>query len=187
MSNKGEIMKTEEKNWSKTLLVTYGHLETICGAIDKTVLSYGIGSRTSFHDAEYVANKMISLIERKKFLINIKVLVDKILSNIGSTYARVLTLKYIDRIDSALASQTMKISSRTYFRKINMGIECFWGQLEKMGYNEEILSNLFKDEKWIMEIYNSYEKKDTSDMEIESMSLIGIALKSFKQKSYLVA
>ena len=176
-------MKIEEKNWCKTLLVSYSHLETICGAIDKTVLSCGLGSCNTYCDAEYVANKMINLIERKKFLINLKVLVDNALSKIKNTFARVLMLKYVDGVDSKLASEVMKISPRTYFRQINAGLDSLWNAFEHMGYSTFTLYELLKDENWILEIYNSYNKKELKETDIQNLSFLGMAIKQCKTSS----
>ena len=178
-------MKIEEKNWCKTLLVSYSHLETICGAIDKTVLSCGLSSCNTYCDAEFVANKMINLIERKKFLINLKVLIDNALSKIKNSFARVLMLKYVDGVDSKLASEVMKISPRTYFRQINAGLDSLWGALLHMGYNTLSLYELLKDENWILEIFNSYSKKDINETDIQNLSFLGMAIKQYKQSSAL--
>ena len=76
-------MGNEQKIWTKTLLNCYSYLETICGAIDKTVINYGIGSYGS-NQIISVANKILSLISRKKFLINTKLIVDNVLNNISN-------------------------------------------------------------------------------------------------------
>ena len=86
-------MKDSEKSWAKALLVAYGHLETICGAIDKTVLGYGINSGRYGLDVQFCANKVIALTERKKFLINVKVLVDNTLQKLDNLNARILVVK----------------------------------------------------------------------------------------------
>ena len=171
-----------EKIWAKTLLSTYGYLETICGAIDKTVLNYGINSRMNV-DAEFVANKIISLIERKKFLINTKILIDNILSRLDQKNARVLVLKYVDKIKAERASEVLNISIRTFFRKTNIAVDEFAVQLEKFGYNSKKLLNIFGKENWIMEIYGAYQKKEIKDATIDNFNFLGLALNSLKKKS----
>lgn len=180
-------MKIEEKNWSKALLFAYGHLETICGAIDKTVLSCGLGSSSTFFDTEYVANRMINLIERKKFLINLKLIVDKAFSNMKSKYARVLMLKYIDCVDSKLASEVMKTSTRTFFRQINAGLQNFWESLNKIGYGLDEIKELLKNEQWILEIYNSLMQKTVKEDEMNNFGVLGLAFKQIKQNNFKMA
>ena len=175
-------METEQKIWAKTLISTYSYLETICGAIDKTVLSYGINSGLSL-DVEFVANKIISLTARKKFMINTKVLIDNVLSRLDSEFARILVLKYIDKIKSETASQVLNISMRSYFRKINLAIDEFALQLKKFGYNSKKLYEIFKNENWIMEMYNSYKNKELRDCNMDSMNFLGMAINTIKRKS----
>ena len=175
-------MDETQNNWSKTLLSTYSYLETIVGAIDKTVLNYGINSAMST-DTEFVANKMIALMERKKFLINIKILIDNILKRIDDDVARILVLKYIDKIKAETASQILGISIRTFFRKIGMGLDQFSRQLQAFGYTPEKLYSVFKDEGWVMEINSSYSKKGQKEFDIESINFLGMALNSLKRKS----
>ena len=184
VENKGDFMKIEEKNWSKTLLIAYGHLETICGAIDKTVLDYGLKSSAINCDVEYLAKKMISLIERKKFLINIKVLVDNALNRISDAEAKVLILKYIDNLPSNIASEVLKVSMRTYFRKLNIALENFAKILIFQGYSTAKFFDMFKNEKWILEIFDSYYKKEKKDEKFESINLLSLALNTLSNKRY---
>ena len=177
-------MNIEEKSWTKTLLTCYGHLETICGVIDKTVLNCGISSATTYCDAEYIAERMIALTERKKFLINTKVLVDRVFSKMNSNYARILVLKFIDNVESAESSKLLGICPRTFFRQVNKAIEEFWQSLISMGYNSNKLKEIFKDENWILEIYNSYLNKQIKESDIKDLSFLSIAFKQLKQKKY---
>ena len=176
-------MKIEERNLSRALLTSYGHLETICGAIDKTVLNCGIKSGNSYCSAEFIAEKIINLTERKKFLINLKVLIDKALSRTKKSFARVLLLKYVDQVDSTLASKILNVSTRTYFRQINTALELFWDSLTSMGYNTEKIFALISEENWIMDIYNAYKNKDLKESEIKSLGFLSVAFKSINQKT----
>lgn len=155
-------MKFEQRIWAKALLSSYAYLENICGSIDKKVISYGIGSASS-RDTEFVADKIISLIERKKFLINTKIMLDRALYNIPSDYARVLILKYVDKIKVETAAKVMNVSLRTYFRKVDVGVDKFASQLLSFGYNEKKLYETFSKESWIMDIYKSYYEKFLAD------------------------
>ena len=155
-------MKFEQKMWAKALLSSYGYLENICGSIDKKVISYGIGSASN-RDTEFVADKIISLIERKKFLISTKVLVDKALYGIPTDYARAIILKYVDKIKVETASKVMNVSLRTYFRKVEIGVDKFASQLISFGYDDKKISEIYSKENWIYEIYKSYLNKFIKD------------------------
>ena len=151
-------MKFEQKAWAKALLSSYSYLENICGSINKKVVSYGIGSASN-RDTEFVASKIISLIDRKKFLINTKVLVDKALCNLEAEYARVLVLKFIDKIKVEVAAKAMNMSLRTYFRKVELAVDKFASYLLSCGYDDNKIYQTYKNESWILEIYKSYLDK----------------------------
>lgn len=174
-------MEIEQTNWSKTLLNTYSYLETICGAIDKCVVNCGVSSGCSSNSTILIANKMISLIERKKFLINLKILIDNVLRNIASSDARILTIKYIDKVKSEVASQVLGLSNRTYFRKINVAVNNFALELKKQGYTSSVLKEFLSKEGWIIEIYNSYSKKEKATLEAD-YSFLNMALKSISKR-----
>ena len=175
-------MDDTQNNWSKTLLSTYSYLETIVGMIDKTVLNYGINSSMS-SDTEFVANKIITLTERKKFFINMKILTDNILKRIDKDIAKILVLKFVDKIKAETASQILGISIRTFFRKINIGINQFSHQLCLFGYTSEKMFKLFANEEWITEMFLTYSKKSTKEVDIDSLNFLGMALNSLKRKS----
>ena len=173
-------MENEQLNWSKTLLNAYNNLEQICDAIDKTVLNYGIGSFNS-NQTMIVAEKILSLIARKKFLINTKVLIDNILNNISGKSARILTVRYIDKVKTEVASKILNMSNRNFFRRLNQAVEDFAIELKKQGYNSKLLFNTFKYESWICEIFDAYSKKEKQNL--DNLNILGMALSSIKSKN----
>lgn len=173
-------MENEQLNWSKTLLNAYSYLEQICDAIDKMVLNYGIGSFSS-NQTMVVAESILKLIARKKRLINIKVLVDGVLNNISGSSARILTVRYIDKVKTEVASKVLNMSNRNFFRKIIQGANEFATELKKQGYDATKLNDMFKKENWILEIYNSYCQKDKSKR-ADEFNFMGMAISSLKSK-----
>lgn len=159
-------MKIEQRAWAKTLLSCYAYLGNICETIDKKVISYGIGS-ASHRDTEFVANKIINLIERKKFLINTKILVDRVLVNLDLNLAKVLVLKFVDKTKVEVAAETMNMSLRTYFRKVDISVDKFASILLGYGYDSKRLYDTYKDENWILEIYKSFLNKHFTEAEKE--------------------
>lgn len=174
-------MENEQINWSKTLLNSYSYLETICGAIDKTVVSFGVNSQNSASTYD-IANKIISLISRKKFLINTKVMVDNVLKNLSKENAKILTIKFIDKTKSELASKMLNLSMRTYFRKIKSAVQQFAIELKNQKYTPQKLFEMYAQEGWIMEIYNVYSQKQNKKDCFDSLNFLGLALKSIKSK-----
>ena len=177
----GGNMENEQINWSKALLYSYSNLEQICDAIDKTVLNYGIGSFNS-NQTMIVADKILSLISRKKRLINIKVLVDNVLNNISTSSAKILTVRYIDKVKTEIASKVLNMSNRNFFRRLNQAVHEFATEIKKQGFDSKVLHEKFKSEFWILEIYNSYNQKQNERKNLDNFNIIGLDLNSIKSK-----
>ena len=114
----------EDKIWSKTLLSSYSCLQPISNAIDGMVLSNGLHSAYGYNTTMKCANTIINLISRKKVLINLKVLIERVLDKLPNEFARILVLKYFDKVKVNDILSIMELSRRTYFRKLNSTIEC---------------------------------------------------------------
>lgn len=173
-------MKNNQECWAKTLLTTNSYLDTICGAIDKMVQSSCVASIGYNTDTMQIANKVIALSERKKFFVNLRVLINTILKNIPSQSAKILTLKYVDHLKSDLCCELLKLPQRTYFRKLSNAICDFAFELKKMGYGEDRLFSMFKNELWILETFDIFAKKSTA--KLEKINLLSLAISNLKQK-----
>ncbi len=151
--------------WVKTVLNGYKYLEGIAEAIDKLVDRQAMNSFYNFcsqvdNGVMAVSERIIDLIERKKKLVNLKVLVDKCLEGCQLECAQILIEKYIDNDKSEEIAQRHGLAMRTYFRRLAEAEETFRSQMSRYGYNDEKLDNLFSEERWIMDIYNSFEEKE---------------------------
>lgn len=157
-------MKTS--HWGRTLLYTYKYLPRITEGIDKMV------NQTAFNSFFYcnnnqkdnnvmaVSDKLIRLIERKKKLVNMKVLVDRCLLACDELNAQILVEKYIDNDISEDIARRHNINIRTYFRKLDSAESNFYSQMVKMGFDEEKLSAYLAEEKWIIEVFDNFAKQD---------------------------
>lgn len=152
--------------WAKTLLSVFGHLDTICGAIDKLVMTHALNSRfvnsrnISTNSTFNVADKILNLTERKKTLINLNIIINSALDCIDIKLSKILVLKHRLALKGEEIAELLKISPRTYFRKQNEAYEKFCKCLDRNGYSEEKLLNMLKDEKWITEIYEQNKKQE---------------------------
>lgn len=162
-------MKTNQ--WGKTLLYTYKYLNRITDAIDKMVDQAALNSfyysQNSQRDTGVLAvtNKIISLIERKKRLVNIKVLVDKALEKCDDFSGEILVQKYMDNRSSEEIAQWKGLNIRTYFRKLVCAEANFCANMARMGYDEKTLENYLCDEKWIFEIYEQFKSEEKNIVE----------------------
>ena len=156
-------MKTS--HWGRTILYTYKYLPRITEGIDKMV------NQTAFNSFFYcnnnqkdnnvlaVSHKLIGLIERKKRLVNIKVLVDKCLLACQPLNAQLLVEKYIDNDISEEIAQRHGLNIRTYFRKLESAEANFYSHMVKMGYDESKILRYLAEEKWILEVYENFNKQ----------------------------
>lgn len=157
----------EQKAWAKTLLSIYNCLENIASAIDKLVLNQGINSGKNFNTTMESANKMINLIQRKKMLINLKVLIEQTIANLDVESARILVLKFFDKVSADDCAKVMTYSRRTFFRKLDKAVESFGLNLKVNGYTSASLFETFKKESWIMDYYYNFLKQKNSNFEAD--------------------
>ena len=157
----------KQKIWSKTLLATYNCLETISNAIDSIVISQGIGSGRNNLTTMQSAERIINLIQRKKLLINLKVLIEKVIARLDSKVARILVLKFFDKLKPEICMEVLKLTRRTYFRRVNSAINEFGEMLESFGYTDDVLSKMLDKENWIKEYYNTYKQQTKKEYQKE--------------------
>lgn len=152
----------KENVWAKTTLSVYRYIDRICGAIDKVVEKkavasfYVYSSNFASSNVMNVADKIINLTERKKTLINLKVLICNALKNCQKLNAQLLIERYIENDKSSDIAQRHNLAMRSYFRKLAGAEKEFLYQMALMGYNENQLANFLAGEKWILEVYSQY-------------------------------
>ena len=172
---------------SKAFLGIYRYLNALTKSIDRVVKVKSVNS-SSFYDY-YKSNTMdqtneiMTLINKKITLINIKVIVDKILQQLNCEQARVLTLKYIDNMPSAQISELLQVNSRTYFRRANTAIKEFEKRLELYFNNNPSLYKSIINEPWINKLVSSYTKNTKVNCEIDGSFIYKTLIKHLKSTS----
>lgn len=147
----------KEQLWTQTIFESYGHAPTIIRTIDKRVMSLGVNSyKTSNYGKDYTLDLMdavIELIERKKKVLKLKVLVEDTLRNISLNSAKILMRRYFDKLtlkDIALEQHTtIGIARRMVKKALSNAYKYFC----ECGYNVANIEEEFKTEKWIVGIY----------------------------------
>ncbi len=154
--------------WSKTILQVYRYLPRVASAYDKMINSRALGSQFSnslnmaTQSATSVANTIIDLSQRKITLINMKLITENCLKEIDRDLAKLLILKYVNGKKSVEIAQKMNVCLRTFFRKLNSALESFSLSLSRLGYNNDRLNDMLKDEKWILAVHNHVERAELS-------------------------
>lgn len=159
-----------ENNWSKTILQVYRYLPRLTYAYDKLIetRAFNSGSSTcnnmSFNNVMNVADNIINLSERKVTLINLKLITEKALKNIDRNMARLLILKFIDGKKSVEIAEKFNVCLRTFFRKVKTALDSFTKALNRLGYSEDKLCSMLSKERWINEVYRTFEKENDNNV-----------------------
>lgn len=155
------------KYWSKSALSVYRYLETMSKSIDKIVLDLGKSSNnheiSNYQTTYSQTNKILKLMDRKRKLINLKVIVENGLANLSKESRRILTLFYIDGITANYISQLLGISIRTFFRQKLKALEEFCKEIGESGYNVDFFEEDYSNEKWFSSVYNDMLLKNTEE------------------------
>lgn len=138
----------------KVLLYTYPHLESIIGDIDKLVC---LKAYTSFGTScERAAEKIIDTIDKKRRLLNLKVVLDDLILKLNDEEKWLLEHKYFRRrkfIKKYLGCTTVTFSERTYFRKQNRLLSKLSWLLSLKGMSEEWFLDNYSDIDWFSSFY----------------------------------
>lgn len=163
--------------WTKTLLTVYRYLERICGAIDKIVMKSAlncgniIGQNYHHNNVLTISQKIIDLSERKVTLINLKILIEEVLSKMDTKDARLLIEKFFDGAKSRELAEGHNLSMRTLFRKLDGAMESFASRLKMLGYNDSKIEKMLENEGWINNVYDNLSKKKEEDFTVSSLFL----------------
>ena len=113
-----------------------------------------------YQTTQYQANKIIDLIDRKRKMVNLKVIAEDVVSRLKKSDRRLITLVFFDGIKSEVVAEMMGISLRTFFRRKANALNQFTLILEALGYDNEFFEGEYFCENWFMSIYNNCVSKD---------------------------
>lgn len=155
------------KYWSKSALTIYRYLESMSNTIERIVNESGTNSNRkdmmTYRNTYSQTNKMIDLLERKRKIINLKLVVEESLNTLSVNQKRILTLSYIDGIKSHYIAELLGLSLRTFFRQKLKALEMFCEAMEELGYGLNFLKNNYTQEQWFSSVYNEVLVKNTQD------------------------
>lgn len=180
----------ELNSWVKTLFSIYRVLDKLSESIDKMVKMKALGcmitgmENIAFNTTLKVSEDITNLTNKKINLINLKIITNNILKNIDKDLARLIILRYIEEKKFTEISEILKISIRTALRWHKIGISQSVFQLKRQGLPMAKLENLFKSEKWILSIYNSFDKNtQTESKKYSEFEMLKRACKEYKTLS----
>ena len=185
----------ETKNAFKNFLTIYKYLPTLISSIDRLVEIRGVSSsnynNTFFDTTLNQTNAILTLIERKVLLINLKVATNTVLGRLNKEYAKLLILRYIDGFSVKDITKKLNLNPRTFFRRVDSALKMFTVKMEIfMSQNESIffkndtrkcLDKIFKK----LETWNDYkEERDFSSNKKVDMVICNSLFNEMKKTSF---
>ena len=139
---------------AKVLISAYRLIEKNCNLIDEFVYNHAInfGPSPEYCSTYDVTNNIINLMERKNRLVNLKLMMDEIVSGLNAQDRDIIFAKM--RFDLSMKSlcQVFNMPSiRTAFRRVQSAIEHFTMRLNASTHKEK-LEYMLDNEHWISTI-----------------------------------
>lgn len=147
---------------AKVLISAYRFIERNCDLINEFVYKHAVnfGPSPEYCSTYDVTNHIINLIERKNRLINLKLIMDEIVSELSEADKMIIIAKMRYNLTMKSFCQVFEISSvRTAFRKVQLALEHFTMRANSSPYRQK-LEYLLDNEQWIVNIRRAQLKKE---------------------------
>lgn len=135
----------------KVLISAYRLIERNCDLINEFVYKHAInfGPSPEYCSTYDVTNKIINLIERKNRLVNLKLIIDELVSQLNPNDKAIILAKMRFDLSIKSMSQVLQMPSmRTTFRRIQTALEHLTIHANNSPYKEK-LEYLLDNEHWI--------------------------------------
>ena len=143
--------------WAKTLLSVYKYLDKIAGALDELIRKKCIYSSfaSNRQDIFSQTDGVISLMNRKIHIINLKVITEQALAGLKLSDRKIIMLSYVDGVKCKDVANILKMPMRTYFRAKSKAVNSFANALIRLGYTDAKLQEKYGSEHWLNKVYAS--------------------------------
>ena len=145
-----------DKRNAQSILYSYRYLFRTCDLIDNMVNNYVTNFGIAFDnsDTETLSNKIIDLIQRKKYLINLKLYIDKVISLTDGIIQKVLVLMSQYNYDIKKVQKAFNVCERTAFRYMKKALEVFVSVANRVKGID--LDELRRNDSWIFNLHKTY-------------------------------
>lgn len=147
------------QNWAKTLLTIYRVLPNLTNSIEETTMATALGGFSHTGSAESLFDKIMQLNERKKALINIKVVVDNAFEKMPYKSVEVLKLKFFEKKKFEQIADKAKVCLRTVFRRYVFALEDFCKAMSSDSIDANWLVQHFASDEIVKRIYEKIFEK----------------------------
>lgn len=149
--------------FAKTILTAYSSLEFMVEQIDilvrkKVASSYSSGDVCV--SAQRQIEEILVLMDKKANLINLKLLTDEVLSTMDRADNNILTDRYIKKIRPEKTIESLGISRRTLFRRLDKAEESFAKGCIMRGFDQKWLEQNYFDQSWIKDLFLRISQKE---------------------------
>lgn len=173
------------KNVAITLLLCYPLLDSYSAKINKIIVNYAVkshnkcGADNTYRQVEHI----LALKQKVNELGFIKNLVDEQLNLMGKNCSLALKDKFIAGLDSKTASDRLKVSSRSYWRRLDDAIDNFTAKISRYLTVEEFLTT-FAAQPWIMERYKKVVAKSIQKEKVDAEPEIAFPQAVIEENAY---
>ena len=146
----------------KVLISAYRFIERNCDLINEFVYKHAVnfGPSPEYCSTYDVTNNIINLIERKNRLINLKLIMDQIVSELSEEDRMIIVSKMRYNLSMKSFCQVFQMPSvRTAFRRVQQALERFTMRANSSPYKQK-LEYLLDNEQWIIAIRRDQMKKE---------------------------
>ena len=143
------------KFWIKTLLSSQKTFPEIIKTLDKiielqaTSLSFSSSIYNLENPTMKQVEKVISLSERKNFLLNIFLMSKELTKGLSSSDFDFLEKKYVYNLSVDTLAKEFEISPRTVYRKVDKLIEEIYQKIKMKNWSLKFLESQIKEEFWL--------------------------------------
>ena len=138
-------------NDAKVLISAYRLIERNCDLINEFVYKHAInfGPSPEYCSTYDVTNNIINLMERKNRLINLKLMIDEIVSSLNPEDKKIISAKMRFNLSIKSLCEALEIPSmRTACRRIQLALEHFTMHANNSAYKKK-LEYMLDNEHWI--------------------------------------
>jgi hypothetical protein len=149
-------------NDAKVLISAYRFIEKNCDLINEFVYKHAtnFGPAPEYCSTYDVANNIIDLMERKNRLINLKLIIDELVTELNNADKLIILSKMRFNLSMKSFCQLFQMSStRTAFRRIQSALEHFTMHANNSPYKEK-LEYLLDNEHWIVAMRREQVEKN---------------------------
>ena len=161
----------EDKILVKSMLYVYKHLDALASSLEKMAKSRGVNSYYGYNDTLSEIDNILSLTERKIFVINLKILIDDIILSLEKNLGKLIVLKYVDELDNDAIVSQCKLSERTYFRQLNRAYDNFSKRLQILNKERPYLYEQLHNDSWLNAIAKYFTGECKQNYSIKNTTL----------------